>query len=389
MEGWNVRKSWPAIIATLIAVFIVGVFSTLSVLYFLSATPSGENLRTRLGLNNFKTFTIATNNHQTVNIQESSAIIDVAKSASQSVVSITATGAPVTNFFNFQSTSAKVAGSGFIVTSDGLIATNKHVVAGNSNFVVTTSDGKNYTATVAASDPVTDIALLKIDAHGLPVVSFANSDNAQVGQWVIAIGNALGQFQNTVTVGVVSGLNRQADPSDEQGNTESLDNLIQTDAAINPGNSGGPLLNLEGQVVGINTATTASAQNLGFVIPSNELQKSLDSFRKNGKILRAYIGIQYQPITSALATSLGLPVTDGALIASANGASPIVPNSPASTAGLKAGDIITKVDGTSVTQTNPLSKITRQHDPGDAVTLTIIRDKATQTIKLTLGTLGN
>ncbi|HSX42205.1 MAG TPA: trypsin-like peptidase domain-containing protein [Candidatus Saccharimonadales bacterium] len=384
--NWDWKKRWPAYVATLLVVFIVGAIATLAVLYFLSATPSGEALRTRLGLNNFKTFTISTNKNQTINVQESSQVIDTAKNVSPSVVSITATGQAQTNLFSINGLSSqpsKVAGSGFIVTSDGLIATNKHVVTGNAGFKVTTSDGKTYDATVAATDPVIDFALLKITAHGLPVVDFGNSDDVQVGQWVVAIGNALGQYQNTVTVGVISGLNRQASPADEAtGATESLDNLIQTDAAINPGNSGGPLLTLGGQVIGINTAIAASAQSLGFVTPSNEIQKSLASYTKNGKILRAFIGVQYEPLTATLASTLGLTVTDGALIKAVTGA-------PAQAAGLQVNDVITKVNSDAVTQSNPLSKIIRSHDPGEQITLTILRNKTSQTVKLTLGTLGN
>ncbi len=379
---WNWKKGWPAAVATLLVVFIVGVLSTLAVLYFLSATPSGESLRTRLGLNNFKTFTIATNKSQTINVQESSAVIDTAKKVSPSVVSITANGPVQTNIFSGTTSTAKVAGSGFIVTSDGLIATNKHVTSGNSGFKVITNDGKTYDATVAATDPVTDLALLKISAHGLPVVDFGNSDQVQVGQWVIAIGNALGQYQNTVTAGVISGLNRQASPSDGAGKTESLDNLIQTDTAINPGNSGGPLVTLSGQVIGVNTAIASDAQNLGFVIPSNEIQKSLDSYTKNGKILRAFIGVQYEPITATLASTLGLTVSDGAIIRAVTGA-------PAQSAGLQVNDVITKVNNDTISQTNPLSKIIRSHDPNEQVTLTILRNKTSQTVKLTLGTLGN
>lgn len=383
---WQWKKNWPAYVATLLVVFIVGVLATVAVLYFLSATPSGEALRTRLGLNNFKTFTIATNKNQTINVQESSQVIDTAKNVSPAVVSITATGPAQTNLFSiggFTSQPSRIAGSGFIVTGDGLIATNKHVVTGNSDFKVTTSDGKTFDATVAATDPVIDFALLKITAHGLPVVDFGNSDQVQVGQWVIAIGNALGQYQNTVTVGVISGLNRQANPADEStGTTESLDNLIQTDAAINSGNSGGPLLTLGGQVIGINTAIASNAQSLGFVTPVNEIQKSLDSYTKNGKILRAFIGVQYQPLTPTLASSLGLSVADGALIKAVSGA-------PAQNAKLQADDVITKVNSDTVTQSNPLSKIIRSHDPGETVTLTILRNKTSQTVKLTLGTLGN
>lgn len=383
------RRNWWVIAGITVSILVVSIIGVLASLYFLSATQTGENLRTKLGLNNLKTFNINTTTTSSVNVQESSAVIDANKNVSPAVVSITSKSTSVQNVFGYGTIQAPtVSGTGMIVTSDGLVATNKHVVSGNTNFTITTSDGKNYPGTVVATDPVEDIALLKIDAHGLPVVNLGDSDSVVVGQWVIAIGNALGEFQNTVTVGVVSGLNRVASPSDGNGNTENLDGLIQTDAAINPGNSGGPLLNLEGQVVGINTAIAGDAQGLGFVIPSNELKKSLDSYTKNGKILRPYIGIQYEQITSAVAQNLNLPTQNGALITSSSG-SPIVSGSPAEKAGLKSNDIITKINSTDINETNPLSKVIRSFNPGDNVTLTILRGGKTITVNLTLGTLGN
>lgn len=386
----ELKKNWPSLAAAAAIILVISVFGAILTLYFLSATPTGERVRNSLGLSDLKTFNINSTKTERIIVEESSAIIDASKNVSAAVVSITSVGKAVRDVFGLGTIEApKSSGTGFIVTSDGLIATNKHVVDGGESFTVTTAEGKNYDGQVVGKDPTTDIALIKIDARGLPVADLGDSDRVQIGQWVIAIGNALGEFQNTVTVGVISGLNRKATPADASGNAEALDGLIQTDAAINPGNSGGPLLTLKGQVIGINTAISGNAQNIGFVITVNELKKSLDSYRKNGKILRPYIGVRYQTITSAVAKNLELPVENGALLNGSDRVPAIIPNSPASAAGLKDGDIIIRVDNQELTESNPLARIIRQYNPGDTVSLTILRDKKEQTVSLPLGTLGN
>ncbi len=385
---YEVKKNWPLLGAVLAGIIVVSFVGVVLTLYLLSATDTGDRIRAKLGLENLKTFNINSTKTEKIIVEESSAIIEANKNVAPAVVSITTTGKPVQTFFGTID-APKSSGTGFIITSDGLIATNKHVINGGESYVVTTNDGKTFDGKVVGIDPTTDLALVKVDAHGLPVADLGDSDKVQIGQWVIAIGNALGEFQNSVTVGVISGLNRKAQPSDSSGQTENLDGLIQTDTAINPGNSGGPLLTLKGQVIGINTAVAGNAQNLGFVIPVNELKKSLDSYKKNGKILRAYVGVRYQPITKTLAKPLNLPTAQGALLSDSGNLSAVVADSPAAKAGLKANDIITKVDKNDVTESNPLSKITRQYNPGDTVTLTIIRDKKTETLTLTFGTLGD
>ncbi|HUD20993.1 MAG TPA: trypsin-like peptidase domain-containing protein [Candidatus Saccharimonadales bacterium] len=380
----NPKRSWPILVLGALAVFIVGILATFATLFFLSGTPAGQSLRNHLGLQNLQTFNISTTKTEKVVVEESSAIIKASSDVSPSVVSITS-ATTVNTIFGSQT--AQTSGSGFILTSDGLIATNKHVVTGGSNFVVTTSDGKTYTGQIAATDPVTDLAFVKVDAKGLPVVDLGDSDQAQVGQWVIAIGNALGEYQNTVTVGVISAKNRQATPSDSSGNTETLDGLLQTDAAINSGNSGGPLLNIQGQVMGINTAIVGNAQNIGFAIPSNEVQKDLDSYRKNGKIIRPYIGVQYQTVTELIAKDLNLSTNQGALVYNSSGAA-VVSGSPADKAGLKQGDVITKINNDSVTEASPLDQIIRKYNPGDKISVTINRGGKESTVDLTLGSVG-
>lgn len=378
-------RNWRSPLIVGLAALILSIVGTVATLYFLSATPSGEKLRTRLGLEELKAFNIETSKSQKIIVEESSAIIDAAKKVNPAVVSITGQGKVQTNIFGLgQMQAPKIAGTGFIVTSDGLIATNKHVINGTTSITVTTAAGKSYDGKVVATDPSNDLALVKVEANGLPVADLGNSDKIEVGQWVIAIGNALGELQNSVTVGVISAKDRTANPDDGQGNTESLYGLIQTDAAINPGNSGGPLLSLGGQVVGINTAIAGGAQGIGFAIPVNDVKKDLDSYRKSGKIVQAYIGIHYQQITPALAKSLNLKVEQGALVVAPSGSAAISPGSPAEKAGLKENDIITKINSDEATESNPLVRLIRRYNPGDEVTLTIIRDGKEITLKVTL-----
>jgi Trypsin-like serine proteases, typically periplasmic, contain C-terminal PDZ domain len=222
-------------------------------------------------------------------------------------------------------------GTGFIVSSDGLILTNKHVVSDkNASYTVYLNTGEKYEAKVLAVDPIDDIALIKIEAHNLPTLTLGDSDGIKVGQTVIAIGNALGEFRNTVSVGVVSGLSRSITASDASGNTETIDNVIQTDAAINLGNSGGPLINLKGEVIGINTAIASGAENIGFAIPINRAKKAIESYQKFGKITAPYIGIRYILINSAIQKQNNLPVDYGAWINAGSSKEPaVISNSPA------------------------------------------------------------
>ena len=326
----------------------------------------------------------AINSTQNVTIKESSANIEAVKKVSPSVVSITGTEQTLDFFGNLSS--QKSAGTGFIVTKDGLILTNKHVISdAKANYKVFTSDGKQYTATIKATDPLNDIAFLKIDAKDLPVVTLGNSDDLAIGQTVIAIGNALGQYQNTVTQGVVSAVGRAIEAGDGlSGSTESLDNVIQTDAAINSGNSGGPLVNLEGQVIGINTAVASNAQSIGFAIPINVAKSDIDSVISKGKIIKPMLGIRYIPITKELAISNDLPVTEGAYIYGGNNQPGVITGGPADKAGLKVGDIITKINNDKITSKKSLSNLINKYKVGDIVTVTYLRDGNEKTAKMTL-----
>jgi len=319
-----------------------------------------------------------------INVNENSATIEAVKSVSPAVVSITATQQTFDFFGNVSNSES--AGTGFIVTEDGLILTNKHVVSNSkAEYSVYTSEGKKYKAEIKATDPLNDIAFIKIDAAKLPVATLGNSESLQIGQTVIAIGNALGQYQNTVTQGVVSALGRAIEAGDVSGGTvETLDNVIQTDAAINSGNSGGPLINLEGQVVGINTAVASNANSIGFAIPVNLAKTDLDSVISKGRVIRPMLGVRYIPITKELAISNNLPASEGAYIYGGRNQESVVAGSPAAKAGLKEGDIIIKINSDKITSKQSLASILSKYQVGDEVTITYIRDKKEQSVKAEL-----
>jgi len=309
-------------------------------------------------------------------LQESSAVIDTVKQVSPAVVSIS-TSRNVRDFFGDLIT-RQGGGTGFIITSDGLIVTNKHVVDDPAaEYTIFLADGRNFTPEILAKDPFQDLAILRIKASGLPVVELGDSDRVQVGEWAVAIGNALAQFENTVTVGVISAKDRQLAASGG-GASERLEGLLQTDAAINAGNSGGPLLNLKGQVVGVNTAVAAKgvAEGIGFAIPINAVKNSINQVKKTGKISRPYLGVRYIPITKEIAKLNNLPVDFGALIASGEGRSEVgvLTNSPAAKIGLRENDIITHVSGERIDENHSLARLLGNHNVGDEVEITLMRD---------------
>ena len=269
------------------------------------------------------------------------------------------------------------AGSGFIVSQDGLILTNKHVVSDQqAQYTVITSNGQKYDAKVLALDPVQDLAIVKIKSDKkLPAITLGDSDGIEVGQGAIAIGNSLGQFSNTVSVGVISGLGRTVSASEGGGSLETLEDVIQTDAAINPGNSGGPLLNLNGEVVGINVAMAQGAQSIGFAIPINIAKRDISQVALNNKISYPFLGIRYVLVNDAIKQKNNLSVDYGALISKGpNEESAITKDSAADKAGLKEGDVILEFDGKKITTKSPLSTLIATYSPGDKVTLTILRD---------------
>jgi len=279
-------------------------------------------------------------------------------------------------------------GSGFVISStEGLILTNKHVVADTqADYTVVTNDGEKLPAKVLARDPFNDIAVLKVDKTGLPEVTLGDSDQLQIGQTVIAIGNALGEYRNTVTRGIVSGIGRNVVAGDASGASESLENIIQTDAAINPGNSGGPLLNLAGQVIGINSAINQSGQLIGFSIPINQAKKDISNVKQYGKIVQAYLGVRYVIINDTIAKTNKLSVNYGALIVRGQSQDElaIVPGGPADKAGLVENDIILAVNGKKINETNTLSKAIQNFKPGDVITLKVSHKGQEKIVKVTL-----
>jgi len=288
-------------------------------------------------------------------------------------------------------------GTGFLISEDGMIITNKHVVADtDADYTVFTNDGRKFTAQVLARDPVQDLAVLKIDQENVlndeggmdsepfPTVQLGDSGSLQIGQTVVAIGNALGEFRNTVSVGVISGLGRSITASGG-GVVQTLEDVIQTDAAINRGNSGGPLLNLRGEVIGINTAMAIDAQSIGFAIPIDKAKRDIAQVKALGKIVYAFLGIRYVVLNEHLQQTNELPVSYGAWIVEGDDGPGITPGSAAEEAGLKTGDIILEFNGERITRDNSLAKIIGRYNPADTVTLKVLRDGEERMVQVTLG----
>ncbi|MCL5794882.1 MAG: trypsin-like peptidase domain-containing protein [Patescibacteria group bacterium] len=343
---------------------------------------SNENLRNKLHIKGVNVNTTTTDK---LVLEESSAVIDATKKVSPAVVSVLSKK-DIENFFG-QVYEQKGGGTGFIITSDGLILTNKHVVSDETaEYTVFTADGKDYKAKIMATDAYNDLAVIKIEATGLPVVELGDSDKLEIGQWVIAIGNALAEFQNSVTVGVISAKDREITASGG-GASEQLVGLLQTDAAINSGNSGGPLINLKGQVIGINTAVATNAQNIGFAIPINSAKTAIESIKKTGKIVRPFMGIRSINITKELAKANNLSVDHGALVyhGSGTGEFAVTPSSPADKAGIQENDIILSINGEEINENRPITQIIQKYNPGDEIELTVLRKGKESKVKLTLG----
>jgi serine protease Do len=339
------------------------------------------------------------NEQKKVTTSQSQLISVIAKTVGPSVVSVNVTGtsAAQTNLFGLSEPQSIVsAGTGIIISNSGIILTNRHVVpAGTQTVSVTLSDGTEIKdvevlGRTSNSDSL-DVAFLKIkDAKGkkLTPATIGDSSKVVVGDTVVAIGNALGQFQNTVTSGIISGYGRSVQASSSTGDSaENLDDLFQTDAAINEGNSGGPLVNMNGQVVGLNTAIAGGAQNIGFAIPMNNITGLIKQVMGTGKLARPFLGVRYVLLTDDYAFQFNLNTKRGAYIApSTDGTSSVITGSPADKAGLKEKDIITKVNGITISETHSLLSLLGQHQPNDVVALTVLRDGKSLTIKVILGT---
>lgn len=274
----------------------------------------------------------------------------------------------------------KGSGTGFLISADGLILTNRHVAgAGNEKtaaYRVILNSGKQYYAQLIGKDPINDLAVLKIFDKNLPYVQLGDSDKLQIGTTVIAIGNTLGRYQNSATKGIVSGLGRSIEASDQSGNTaESLDNVIQTDAEINLGNSGGPLVDLDGNIVGINVAIDQGGSSIGFAIPINDARPVIKSVREIGRIVRPRLGVRYVMLTPEIAQEYKLTKDSGAWISiSQDGTPAVLSDSPAAKAGLKQGDIIMEINGIKLTGRTTLLSVVQKYKPGDKIGLKVFRD---------------
>ncbi len=317
-------------------------------------------------------------------IDQSSSIVAAAAKVSPAVVQITSVAGIDPN--DVSSLPDTGVGSGVIFDSRGWILTNRHVVSGSDKITVALKDGRTFTGTIYGIDTLTDLAIVKIEASDLPVAPMGDSSALQVGQLAIAIGSPLGTYTNSVTSGIVSALGR----SITIGST-SLNNLIQTDASINPGNSGGPLVDGKGTVIGIDTATASGAQGIGFAIPIDIAKPLLQQALAGEKLARPWIGIRYQPITPALVKEQSLPIDHGALVGSGQdgtGATlpAITPDSPASKAGIKDGDIVTSIEGMTIDSQHPLDSIITRFAPGRTVTIEVLRSGSTLKLQVTLGT---
>lgn len=401
-----INRSNPFLFVALVAAFVFGSVAGGVVGGYFGATKfSGNGIIERIIE---KDRVISADSARAVARAEEEATIQVVEQATSAVVSIIISKEVAINsnpfifpldefgFFDIQpapqSNGQKVkrdigAGTGFVVSTNGLIVTNKHVVNDEkATYTVVMNDGKKYDATVLARDPVVDVAVVKIEATGLTTLEFGDSDKIRVGQTVIAIGNALSEFQNSVTKGVISGLNRRIIASGS-GMSEVIEEALQTDAAINPGNSGGPLLDLDGRIIGMNTAVERNGQLIGFAIPSNVVKRIAESVEKHGRIIRPWLGVRYILLNSRPDLAKALGVEDGALILSGEvkDQPAVVPGSPAEKAGLLERDLIVKVGETPVNDDHSLSTLIAKNAPSDMIELTIRRNGNEMKINVTLG----
>jgi serine protease Do len=327
---------------------------------------------------------------------QSELIASIAKDVNPSVVSINVKSQQQTSTLDqlfggggAAAGASESAGTGIILSSDGIIITNRHVIPENTTSVsITTSDGTTYdNVDVLARDPRTnfDIAFLKVKgAKDLKPAKIGDSSKMVVGDAVVAIGYALGEFENTVTTGIISGLGRPITASDGGVSAESLTNFFQTDAAINPGNSGGPLVNMNGEVIGINTAVAGGAQNIGFSIPINDVKTQIASILEKGKLEVPYLGVRYVMLTPAIQKQFSLSTDSGAWLKTNNASQAVANGSPADKAGLKEGDIITSANGEKVNADNPLASRLSKYKVGDTIDITYLRDGKEQKTKATL-----
>lgn len=364
-----------AVVLTTLVFGIIGIFQLFSM--FGSKINQGASIN----------FSNSNENSSFSKQSDSNSIESVASRVSQSVVSIVGKSQRSLRYFS-SSVETASAGTGIIVSENGYILTNKHVVSKASEISVVTSDGNSYdNVKVVSTDPLNDIAILKIsNAKGLKAAELGDSKKLNIGQQVIAIGNALGEYDGTVTSGIISGVGRTVVAADGAGsNKEMLTDMIQTDAAINTGNSGGPLVNAQGQVIGINTAVASSGQGIGFAIPISSVKGMLKSISKGETPKRAYLGANYVAVTPQIQKEYKLTVSKGALIKSrVRSRNAIISDSPAQQAGLQEGDVITKIDGVEISKNTSLGSLIGEKNVGDKIQITYIRNGQEKTTSVIL-----
>ena len=384
-----------SILLLIIALCLVGIASAILINPSLVGNVTGFNLSSSSSINSSSTSNLSSS-QSTVSIARSAADFTfVSDNSTKTPVQVVESVLPSVLSIRVRSNTAtlngsEVAGTGYVVSGDGLVITNKHVISlacqnggqNNSRITALSSNQKAYELKLLTVDPINDIAILQIDnlTETIPKLSFADSSQIKLGSDVLAIGNVLGQLENTVTKGIVSGLNRSinSDIQDDcTGKSATADGLIQTDAAINKGNSGGPLFNAQGDVIGMNTYGTTDAQNVGLAIPSNTIVSALNSYNKNQQIIRPRLGIVSRPLDPALKLELAwLPVDYGEIIFSPTG-NPVTPGSAAATAGLSEGDILLEVDGQKIQTTSdnpsPLKRLITNKEPDTKIELTVLK----------------
>jgi serine protease Do len=415
----NLKKYFASIL--IMSIFISAIFGAASGFWAVMITSGNFNFkdwlgRQFLGFPEQKTSELSSS-QKVIKIDEESAVVSAVEKVSPAVVSIIITkdlpiiekyysqpfgsdffrqffGDNTDDFFGFPQFRQKGTektevggGSGFLISDDGYIITNKHVVLDEeAQYTVLMNDESRHEAKVLARDPVNDVAIIKIEGKNLPHLEFGESSNLKVGQSVIVIGNALGEFRNTVSTGVISGLARSVVAGGTGIGSEQLIGVIQTDASINPGNSGGPLLNLTGQVIGMNTAMAQGAENIGFAIPINEIKNIYEGVKKFGRIVRPWLGVRYVQINKTVAEENKLSIEYGALVV--RGETPtdlaVIPGSPADKAGILENDIILELNGKKIEENNPLAKSISSLKPGDEVTLKVLSKGKEKTVKVKL-----
>ncbi len=364
-------RSWlvALIIGIIIGGILGGIFGTYIVFQNPKMFPWANKVATAPVSNNNQNQPINSNSGSLTQPAIETAVENVVQKVSPAVVRIVSTK-EVLDYFFLQVVPQQGLGSGVIIKPDGLILTNNHVIEDASKIQVTLSNGKTYKGKVVGADPISDVALVKIDAKNLPYVQLGDSSKLKVGQFVVAIGNPYG-LDHTVTVGVVSALERNINVGNR-----TMHGVIQTDAAINPGNSGGPLVSLDGKVIGINTMIYQNAQGLGFAVSSNTCKKVIDQILKNGKVQWPFLGVEVTTMTPEIADQLHIKYTPGVLVAR------VLKDSAADKAGIKQGDIIVAIDGKKVETSDQLINIIRSHNVGDQIIVELKRKGLPETLRL-------